>query len=220
MKLSALLALLMLGFTLLGGPGVGAQDSSPEAPFDPKELDGFQYGAMRYYTFDYSAMMEQMGTPGAEMEMPTGLMGIGSAILEFEEDGQAKDAFNQLKDDQELTGDEVLEGAEEVETDLGDEAVMFSGTEDIEGMAMDSTFALVQDGNYVYFVFATGSEVDVEGTVTEFTNTLIDNDGSGEGEFNEDGTSTGGLWDKFPAADDDLVAGLIASDEELTQGGE
>jgi hypothetical protein len=53
--------------------------------------------------------------------------------------------------------------------------------------------------------------------VTEFTSTLIENDGSGEGEFNEDGTSTGGLWDKFPAADDELVEGLIASDEELTQ---
>ena len=55
----------------------------------------------------------------------------------------------------------------------------------------------------------------MQALTSEFTNVLIDNDGSGAGEFNEDGTSTGGLWDKFPAADAGVTSGLVPFDQVL-----
>lgn len=216
LKLSALLALLLLGFTLLGGTGVGAQETG-ESSLQPEELEGFEYGAMRSYTPDFSAMM---ASPGADMEMPTGLMGLGAMVFQFDDNDHAEDAYNTLKDDEALTSELITEGSEEIEVDLGDNAVGYKGSEDMEGMSMETTFVLVQDGKFVYFIYAAGTEVDVQAVTEDLASHMIDTDGEGEGEYSEDGTSTGGVWDKFPKADDDLVEGLIASDDELTRDGE
>lgn len=40
------------------------------------------------------------------------------------------------------------------------------------------------------------------------TLTSLFNFGTGHGTFRQDGTSTGGLWDKFPAAGDPVLPGL------------
>ena len=215
-KLSSLLAMLLVGFSLLGGSGVGAQDmSSPEDSLDPSDLEGIQNGAARYYTIDYSAMMENMGTPGAEMEMPSGLFALGGAVLEFDNDDNAKSAFDTLKDDESFSGELTGDNAEDWDSGLGDQNQGFKGTEDLEGSSMDTVFTMFQKDNYVYITLAAGTDVDVESAAKDFGNKLIDNDGSGAGEFKEDGTSTGGLWDKFPKADDEMVAELIPSDEVL-----
>lgn len=214
-NLTALLAMLLLGFTVLGGTGVGAQDSIEAEGPQIEELDGIQHAVSRFYTMDYSAMMESMSTPGAEMTMPEGIISVSGVILEFDEDGQAEDALNTLNDEvNSEDGGMFGEGTEveEVDLDLGDTSKSYKGAEDIDGQTMDFVVSIVQKDNYLYFVTTGGSAIDVEQVTKDFTNTLIDNDGSGEGEFKEDGTSTGGLWDKFPAADDELIAGLLPSD--------
>jgi hypothetical protein len=84
--------------------------------------------------------------------------------------------------------------------------------EEIEGVQSDVVISVVQEDNYLYVVSAAGSGVDMKATGKTLIESMIDSDGSGEGEFNEDGTSSGGLWDKFPSAEDDLVADLVAFD--------
>ncbi len=87
--------------------------------------------------------------------------------------------------------------------------------EDLEGQQAESVIALVQDDAYLYFVVAAGSEADIQALTVDFTTGLLEREGSGAGEFHEDGTSTGGLWDKYPAADDSLVADLLPFDQVL-----
>jgi hypothetical protein len=210
-KLSALLAVLLFAFTFLGGTGVGAQDDM-ESELQLSDLEGIQHGVSRTYSVDYSALMENMSTPGAELEMPSGLVTLSAIVLEFEEGGNAEDAYSAVVDE---LGDEELavEGVEEVDIDLGDQNKSVAGVEDFgDGTESDVFVTIVQKDNYLYVIYAGSSEIDLQETVVEFTNILIDNDGSGEGEFNEDGTSTGGLWDKFPAADDELISGLTTFD--------
>jgi hypothetical protein len=211
LKISALLAMLLLAFSL-GASGAGAQDEAVEE-FDPAELEGIQHGVARYYSPDFSAMMDSVGTPGAEPEMPTGVMSAGALVLEFDSDDNAEKALERVE--QEITSEEAGMTAhmEEIDLDLGDNSISYSGSEEMEGMQMETVVTLVQKDNYAYMVFVGGSDVDVQSLTTDLANTLIDNDGSGEGELSDDGTSTGGLWDKFPAADDEAIAGLTASDQ-------
>jgi hypothetical protein len=205
--------MLMLAFTVAGGMGAGAQDDASDGP-PVEDLEGLQHGASRYYSMDYSAMMDDMSTPGAEMGVPTGVITLGGMIFEFDSDENAQaalDTLNEQAASEALLGEE--ETIEEVELGLGDNEFSYTGVEDIDGQEIEFVVALVQKGNYAYFVIAGGSGEDMQQVASDFTSHLIDNDGSGAGEFNDDGTSTGGLWDKFPAADDDLVSGLIPTDQ-------
>jgi hypothetical protein len=220
-KLSALLAVLLFAFTFLGGTGVGAQDDM-EGELEIGDLEGIQYGVARTYTVDYSALMEDMSTPGAELEMPSGLISMSAMVIEFDNSDNAEAAIDQVTED--IGSEEMgLEGVEEIDLDLGDNSTSFAGVEEYDGIESDLVVTVVQKDNYAYLVYAASSEIDLQETVKEFTNTLIDNDGSGEGEFSEDGTSTGGLWDKFPGSDNEIISGLTAFDMVLypeTEDGE
>jgi hypothetical protein len=103
----------------------------------------------------------------------------------------------------------------EVALDLGDNSVSYASVDVFEGQETESVIALVQQATFLHFTFGVSSGEDIQTIVRDVTNTLIQNEGSGEGEFNEDGTSSGGLWDKFPAADDEAVAGLFPDDQML-----
>ena len=209
-KLSALLAVLLFAFTFVGGTGVGAQEEDA-ASLELGDLEGIQYAVNRTYSLDYSAMMDVMSTPDAELEMPSGLMALSAMVLEFDGDDNAESAFGTIIDEM-ATEELATEGVEEVDLDLGDDSTSYAGVEEYDGVESDVVVTIVRDGNFIYLIYGASSEIDLQETVKDFTNTLIDNDGSGEGEFNEEGTSTGGIWDKFPAADDELVADLIAFD--------
>ncbi len=217
LKLSALLALVLLAMSLVGGTGVGAQDDL-EDDFQPSDLDGIQYGVARTWSMDYEAMFA-MTTPGAEDDfaMPSGVLFMGGLVLEFDNEDNAKSGYDRITEEftaEALFGDD---GAtyEEWDVESGNQSMSYFSIEETEGVESEIVLSLVQDDNFVYIVSAAGSDIDMKDTTKGLMGTMIDNDGSGEGEFNEDGTSTGGLWDKFPAADDEAVAGLIATDEIL-----
>lgn len=211
-----MLALVLLAFTILGGTGVSAQDDAG-GELLPEDIDGLQHAVVRAYSLDYSALFAS-ATPGTEPEVPTGVLLLGATILEFDSSENAEAALTQLDEETDAAGEASLGGDTEVSSidlDLGDNSIGYAGVEELEGDQVETVIALVQEESYVYFVVASGSGEDMQAVTTKFTNGLIDNDGSGEGEFNEDGTSSGGLWDKFPAADSDLVSGLIPFDQVL-----
>lgn len=214
-KRSALLAVLLLAFTILGGTGVGAQDDAGELL--PEDLEGLQHAVVRAYSLDYSALFAE-ATPGADPEVPTGVLLLGATILEFDSSENAETALAQLDEDSKAENEATFGGETEVtsiDLGLGDSSIAYSGLEDLDGQEAETVIALVQQENYVYFVVVAGSGEDIQALTTEFTTGLIERDGSGAGEFNEDGTSTGGLWDKYPATDDALVSGLLPFDQVL-----
>ncbi len=215
-KLSALLATFLLAFTIIGGTGVGAQDDAT-GELLPEDLEGLQHAVVRGYSLDYSAMLDS-ASPEAELGIPAGVFLVGATILEFDSSENAEAALTQLDEDTNAEDGAALGGESEVtsiDLDLGDNSIGYSGTEDLEGEPSETVIALVQQDTYLYFVVTAGIGEDMQALTTEFTNALIENEGSGEGEFNEDGTSTGGLWDKFPAADDAMFSGLIPFDQVL-----
>lgn len=213
LKFSALLALMLLAFSLVGGTGVGAQDDA-DVEFKPGDLEGIEHAVARSYTVDYEAMFA-MSTPGAEPSMPSGVLFIGGMVLEFDDNGNAEGGFDKLLEEldvNELTLSE--EGSvEEYDVDLGNKSAGFFSLEETEGVESQTTIAIVQEDSFIYVISAAGSDVDMKDTAKSFIETMMGNDGSGEGEFNEDGTSTGGLWDKFSGLDEEIVTDLVAMDE-------
>lgn len=208
--------MFLLAFTLLGGTGVGAQDEATDELL-PEDLAGLQHAVVRAYTLDYSANLGS-ASPEAEPVVPAGVFLLGATILEFDTSENAEAALTQLDEDTNAANEASLGGETEVtsiDLGLGDNSVGYSGVEDLEGQAAETVIALVQQDTYLYFVIAAGTDEDMQALTTEFTNVLIENDGSGAGEFNEDGTSTGGLWDKYPAGDDELVSELLPFDQVL-----
>lgn len=215
-KASAVLAMLILALSLLGGTGARAQDDAGDELL-PEDLEGLQHAVVRAYSLDYSALFAN-ATPGVEPAVPSGVFLLGATILEFDTSDNAEAALTQLDEDTDAGGEAGLGGesdVSEIDLDLGDNTIAYLGVEDVDAEQAETVIALVQQGRYLYFVVAAGSEVDIQSLTVDFTNGLIDNEGSGAGEVNEDGTSTGGLWDKYPAADDDLTAGLVPFDQAL-----
>lgn len=211
-----MLAMFLLAFTILGGMGVGAQEDAT-GELLPEDLEGLQHAVVRAYSLDYSALFAE-ATPGAELTVPGGVFLLGATILEFDTSGHAETALTQIDAETNASGEAGMGGEAEVSSidlGLGDNSVGYVGVEDLEGQQVETVIALVQDDTYLYFVVASGSGEDMQALATDFTSGIIERDGSGPGEFNEDGTSTGGLWDKYPEAGDDLTSGLIPYDQVL-----
>jgi len=212
LKLTALLALVLFAFSLVGGTGVGAQDDMDD-DLQPSDLDGIEYGVSRSWSMDYEAMFADT-TPSADMAMPEGVLFMVGMVLEFDNEGNAEAGFEAFLDDfdtDELsTSDDVT--VEEWDIDLGNQNSSYYTTEEIEGVQSDVVISVVQEDSYLYVVSAAGSGEDMKEVSKTLIESMIDNDGSGEGEFNEDGTSSGGLWDKLPGADDDLFEDLVVFD--------
>ena len=183
-----------------------AQDATEETIFDnPGLMEGIQYGVARQWN-----STADLSTPPAEGESLVYF--AGGLVYEFDEEDNAEVAFDLLKD--------AL--ATYVNQEFGLASDAFT-QEEID----DDTFAyhgLIEEGDErVYFKYVVAAEdeyvlVSISATTDEdasvIANDLIeymedqDDDLSGLGEFNEDGTSTGGLWDFFPAGDNELLEGL------------
>jgi len=216
LKASSFLAVLVLVFTILGSTGVAAQDV-PAEELQPGDLEGLRHAVVRAWSFDYSALFAN-ATPGAEPAVPTGVFLVGATILEFDSSDNAQAALTRLDEETDAANQSTMGGESEVteiDPGLGDSSIAYSGVEDLEGQEAETVIALVQQDTYLYFVVVAGSGEDIQALTVEFTTGLLERDGSGAGEFNEDGTSTGGLWDKYPAADDAVVSGLLPFDQVL-----
>ncbi len=190
-----------------------AQDATEETIFDnPGLMEGIQYGVAREWNTS-----ADLSTPPAEGESLVYF--AGGLVYEFDNEDNAEAAFGQLKD--------AL--ATYVNEEFGLAADAFT-QEELD----DDTFAyhgLIEEGDErVYFKYAVSVEdeyvlVAISATTDEaasgIANDLIeymedqDDDLSGPGEFNEDGTSTGGLWDFFPAEDNSLLEGLGGASDNM-----
>jgi hypothetical protein len=203
-KITALLSLvLMFAFT----SSAVAQDVPA---MDPSEVDGLESGYARMYIADIDALM---ATPGALESIDAIPLSGMAAVFTFEDEGAAEDAMGDFADE---FANAFLEGAEveaeETEIDdLGNQAVQYSGTSDVdETTTADTTMIIVQEGEFIYISFILGGE-DVDGLTRGLVEHMMDGEISDEEVVVvQDGTSTGGAFEIMPNAENpEDAAGMV-----------
>lgn len=201
--------LLSLVFALAISSGAGAQDTPT---LDPDDVEGLESGYARMYIADIEAMM---ATPGAMEEMSLEDMALSgmAAVFTFEDEGAAEDAFG-------LFGDQFAQGfmegsgteAEKSEIDdLGNQAVEYLGETEVDEETTSATsMILVQDGEHIFIAMILGG-AEVSDDTRAFAEYLLDGEISeDEVAFNEDGSSTGGVYDIMPNEENtEIVQGMV-----------
>ncbi|MGC4189823.1 MAG: hypothetical protein QM589_01135 [Thermomicrobiales bacterium] len=195
--LALILATLMVGRPAL----VSAQDD----PTELSQLPGVQSGVSRDWMIPFS-----WSTPEPVDGPQIGY--LGASIVQFDTEAHAQESFGIIVKSlaetpaDEATPDELLFAPADFGSDLGDERAAFQPAD--TAWAPISTL-IVRDGSLIYLVVGTAMQGDASEAVATLAGTIIDREaGSGEGTLVDDGTSSGGLWDKFPPSDDPVLAGL------------
>jgi hypothetical protein len=220
MSMRLLRMMLALFAVAVMGPGsigaAAAQDGENDIDFS--QLEGIEQVVGRSYSIDFAALMASPEAAEGDITYPAGLVYGYAVVARFDDDDNAEagwETMRSLFDEQAAAemGDEATEVTELEVDDLGDNAAGYSATEDDGGTALYSTILIVRDGDYVYVsVVSTGGD-DPTDAATNLVEAMIDADaGDGDGEANDEGIYSGGLWDKFPGEDDDFAEGLTIYD--------
>jgi hypothetical protein len=195
MLFKRLAVLLSLIFTLTLTASAVAQTPTAEEALDAIASDVTIYGR------SYETSM--VGTPEAGAEMP--VMAIVQAY-QMDDAGVATEAFpyveQLMKSELEpLIGTELK--TETVE-DLGDAAALSTAEVDRNGTTVSIALLIVQKDEMIFLSAGVTMNSPADPTATSFM-TFLQEGKAGDAsavEFNEDGTSTGGFFDAFPAEKD------------------
>jgi hypothetical protein len=197
-----------------------AQDSEEDVDFS--QLEGIERVVGRSYSIDFVALMASPeAAAGGDIAYPTGIVYAYAVVAKFDGDDNAETGWETLRssfDNQAAaeTGEDAAEVTELEVDDLGDNAVGYSTTEEESGTTLYSTILMVRDGEYVYVsIVSTGGDDPNEPAMT-LAEAMMDADaGDGDGEANDEGIYSGGLWDKFPGDGDDFAEGLTIFDSPI-----
>lgn len=215
-KFTLIVALLLtLGLSV---QSVAAQFDSDAADLDPKDVPGLIAGYSRSYAPDMEALM---ATPSADpLDLSAYLRNVSIMTYVFESDDTASDFFEMMKDqmNDELTASSPEMGQAEVSEVTGIDRDAMQVTVDMGDLGVGLTILMFIDGDTVFAILAMDVTVDdAIAMTTDIANYLIDADvQDDEVIFNEDGTSTGGVFDRMPASGDEVVGGLeVEADSDL-----
>lgn len=218
----ALFAILAFGSTA----GVLAQatpEASPAAgsDFDLAKLPGLHQGVVRTYSspiastqIDPNATPTDEATPAATPDYASwGVVTLSAILLEFDSPEQAAAHLDTVN--AEMTSPASTGGIELTEITVegfpGPAKAYSASVDQGPGLTLHQVLLTTQDGPFIYqaIVIALSSSDDAQVTATDVVHAMIAAPaGEGEGTFVKDGTSTGGLWDKFPAVGDPALAGM------------
>lgn len=209
-RLTALLLPLLA--LLLTIPATAAQAPPPASP---ESLADLTYIAYRQYTSDPNAPFDENADVAflvtARMYQFGSQDAADSAWDVMANDSQIKDQIPAGGDaDAELTTDEP-EG-------LGDRAFATNVTLPLaEDMSGNFRMLFVQDGDALIQITAIAATNEAAQIADDIAHAMLEREaGDGEPEIHLDGTSRGGIWDRFPEADDDALQGLIAFEDQAT----
>lgn len=206
-----------------------------QGDFELADLDGLQRAVARYWmapmtvsesrvvseineqgtpTGEYGAEWVPVGTPDPTSLSGTALLAV--IVAEFDTQGNADAAFDRFDESyQELfrRDPRTPEMTELSLEGIGDRAHGYAGRVTQDEVVLDSAYATVQDGHFVYSLVAQFVGLDVEEQVASIMRALVTADaGVGDGEFRQDGSSGGGLWEKLALVEPVLVEGSIVTD--------
>ena len=189
---------------------VPAAAQTPEASPVAPALEGLVEGASRQYSTDPELV---------PADDPEALVVITAHLFRFDSDDHARDAYGTLTENaagpllgHPVPGEDGPEIEEAEIDDLGDQAhaVWLSATNEEEAVTGHFRLLYVQDGEFLILVTAIAGSEDATEYADDIARVMTERDaGDGEVETSEDGTSSGGIWEKFPPADDDAIEGLI-----------
>lgn len=198
------MAFAAIAAMLMGPPVSLARDEGNEIA----ALPGIQAGVSRTWQIAFS-----FSTPVPGSEPQAGY--LGASILQFDTEAHARESFAIAVDGigqtpaDEATPDVPFFVTGDFGAGLGDERVAFQPADETW---VPLRSLIVRDGSLIYLVVGTGTERgDPTGAMVAIAETMLRREaGPGAGTLVADGTSSGGLWDKLPPADDPALAGLTS----------
>ena len=211
------LTLLVVLSTVIWSIPVAAQTpaASPEASPAPVTLGGLMEGVSRQYTADPELV---------PAENPDEFSVITANIFRFDTAERAEAAWQSLRDNaaQQMQlpaagGIGEIEIKEEELENLGDRAhVVWLSANPEENVTGYFRAVYVQDGDLLYLITAIGGNEEATLRADDLAHAIAEREaGTGPATFNPDGTSTGGLWDKFPDADSEVLDNLVSFEDEV-----
>lgn len=205
---------------------VAAQDEETAPLDDISQLDGIEDGVARSWSIDFEALMAEATIDPNSTDDPfadmTGLFFLYGAVMKFDDDGHAGDAYDQLHDlDESEWAADLTDGAEvEIEDvdDLGEQAFTVSA---VNPEAEDEgVYRLVfaQEDEFLFVTMSISLSDDGDSSADDLAGYLVDDgeESRDDADFNEDGGSTGGLWGFFPDDDEDFLEGVVPAGDEIT----
>lgn len=205
--IALLLALLMTAPATAQTPG-----ASPQAT--PETLAGLEYVAARQYAPDPT---QPIDTQSDAVYILTVRIYVFDSEEHADAGWESTVSSTAIQSDVPMDSDKVE--YEEIEVEgIGDRAWATTlSAETPEGDTGYFRLIYVQDGDMLYTINAIAGSAETTMVTDELATMMVDAEpGDGDVQFNEDGTSTGGVWDLFPAGDDALPGELQAfADAEL-----
>jgi hypothetical protein len=188
------------------------QDDTSDGGVDFAQFEGARRAVARSYIGDTS----MLASPEAA---PVSTYYLAALVAEFGTPEHAAAALDPLyaQASESFVADSGIT-LEPVELDeLGDLSRAATGTVEEDGVTLELSIILVQADAYLYLVVALGvgsgaGTLDASAAVIEAM--MAAEAGSGDGTFDGAGGSTGGLWDKLPAAGDPALQGLTPESDE------
>lgn len=210
------LTLLAVLSTVIWSTPIAAQTpvASPAASPAPVTLGGLIEGVSRQYTADPELV---------PAENPDRFSLITANIFRFDTAEHAEATWQSLRDNaaQQMqlpaeAGIGEIEIKEEELENLGDRAhVVWLSANPEENVTGYFRAVYVQDGDLLYLITAIGGNEDATLRADDLARAIAEREaGAGPATFNPDGTSTGGLWDKFLDADSEVLDDLVSFEDE------
>lgn len=211
-----LLTLSLLLSMGLSVSAVAAQTPGVEAPdFDDTEIgadiEGLQSIYDRTFSVDFEAMMASPDADLENLDMSAMMSMISIQGMTFDSDDNAQDYLDMMRDE---VNAEMVESEDTYDFEITDlEGFDVDGltiTMDMADLEIGATVHFFVDGNHVFQVMVMDSDLEATGSLaSEVTQFILDADvENDEVIFNMDGTSTGGVFDRMPTADDEIVGDL------------
>lgn len=201
--------LLTLG---LSAQGVAAQLDDSADTLSPEDISGLNGGYSRTYAPDMEALMASPSSDG--LDLSSVMRNITIQAYTFDSDDEAKDFYDLMMEqmESELAGELTDMGETEISdaSEIDKDGVKI--TIDEGDLGVGTTMLIFVDGDTVFSVMVMDADVESATALSvDIANYIIDAEVEDENiTFNEDGTSTGGVFDRMPASGDDAVGGLKA----------
>lgn len=210
-----ILALTMV--LALGGSGIAAQSL--------EEAEGLESFFSREYTTGSSATAAQVSSADSTpqpMESEVEYKRVTVAGLTFESDEAAENYLGEMRSAIEAQTEQSDDEQDAEIQDLDIDNDGFLAVMNVPNTGVN-TVVLFVDGNTMFLVDVAHPDRDTANTTaTDVAEFVADADiETDEVTFNEDGTSTGGVFDRMPTGDDDVVGDFTTiMDREVFVAGE
>lgn len=224
-----LLLTLSLLLTLgLSASGVAAQVEAPNLDdVDPTaDVEGIQSIYDRTFSVDFEALMASPEADFDNLDISAMMSVISIQGMTFDSEDNANAYLDQMRDELDASMEEdpsTFDGIEISDLD-GFDVDGLQLIMDMADLEITASVVIFVDGNQVFQIMVMNSDLETaKASADAVTQFVIDAETETEEvTFNADGTSTGGVFDRMPTGDDEVVGDLtgVLDSEIFVEGAE